>query len=384
VVAYRRSEDLDITFGVEEEFFLVDPETRDLVAEPDQAIFHECARLAGDHKVAPEFLRSQLETATAVCRSIAEVRKALVRTRSAVVNSAESHGTRAIAASIHPFAEWSTQVISVGRRYAEFAVTYQETVRRLIIGGMHVHVGFGDNDTRIRVMTALRRYLPLLHALSGSSPFHGGRETGFKSYRMTIFGTLPRTGVPRPLDSWQEFDALTRDYRRLNLIENAGELWWDIRPSHVYPTVELRICDICPRVEDAIAITALYGCLVRNLWRRDINGTLPADHPAEIINENRWLAQRYGVLAFLGNLEGGGRMDIDDYAQDLVRELADDAKALDCEAELGHVLEIVRNGSGADRQVDLFRLRRLEGASTDEALTEVVDLIIRETKESLD
>ena len=384
MVAYRRSEDLDITFGVEEEFFLVDPETRDLVAEPDQAIFHECALQAGEHKVAPEFLRSQLETATAVCRNIAQVRQALTRTRSAVVNAAESHGTRAIAASIHPFAAWSTQVVSVGRRYEEFALTYQEAVRRLIIGGMHVHVGFGDNDTRIRVMTALRRHLPLLHALSGSSPFHGGRETGFKSYRLTIFGSLPRTGVPRPLGSWQEFDALTRDYRRMHLIENAGELWWDIRPSHVYPTVEMRICDVCPRIEDAIAITALYGCLVRYLWRRDIDGTLPLDPATEIINENRWLAQRYGVLAFFGNLEGGGRMDIDDYAQDLVRDLADDAKALKCEAELRHVLEIVRNGSGADRQVDLFRLRRLEGASHDEALTEVVDLIIRETKESLD
>lgn len=383
MVAYRRSEDLDITFGVEEEFFLVDPETRDLVPEPDQAIFQECARQAGEHRVAPEFLRSQLETATAVCRSIAEVRKALARTRSAVVNAAESHGTRAIAASIHPFAAWSTQVVSAGRRYAEFAVTYQEAVRRLIIGGMHVHVGFGDNDTRIRVMTALRRYLPLLHALSGSSPFHGGRETGFKSYRMTIFGTLPRTGVPRPLQSWQEFDALIREYRRMHLIENAGELWWDIRPSHVYPTVEMRICDVCPRAEEAIAITALYGCLVRNLWRRDISGTLPPDHPTEIISENRWLAQRYGVLSFFGNSDGGGRMDIDDFAHDLVRDLADDARALDCEAELQHVLEIVRTGSGADRQVDLFRLRRLEGASHDEALTDVVDLIIRETKESL-
>jgi len=384
MVAYTRIDDLDITLGVEEEFFLVDPQTRDLVAEPDEAIFEECARQAGQHKVAPEFLRSQIETATTVCHSVAELRQGLSQTRSAVVNAAERHGTHAIAASIHPFAAWSTQVVSVGRRYQEFAVTYQEAVRRLIIGGMHVHVGFGDNDSRIRVMTALRRHLPLLHALSGSSPFHAGRETGFKSYRLTIFSNLPRTGVPRPLQSWQEFDALTRDYRRMELIENAGQLWWDIRPSHAYPTIELRICDVCPRIKDAIAIAALYGCLVRNLCRHDRAGTLPPEPPTEIISENRWLAQRYGVLAFFGNLEGGGRMDIDDYARELVQGLADDANALDCEAELQHILEIVREGSGADRQVDLFRLCRLEGASHDEALAAVVDLIIRETKESLD
>ena len=380
MVAYTRVDDLDITFGVEEEFFLVDPTTHDLLAEPDEAIFYECARQAGEHKVAPEFLRSQLETATSVCRSIAEVREALTQTRSAVVNAAEAHGAQAIAASIHPFAAWSTQVVSVGRRYQEFALTFQEAVRRLIVGGMHVHVGFGDNDTRIRVMTALRRHLPLLHALSGSSPFHAGRETGFKSYRLTIFGSLPRTGIPRPLHSWQEFDDLARDYRRMELIENIGELWWDIRPSHVYPTVEMRICDVCPRIEDAIAITALYGCLVRNLWRRDKEGSLPPEPPTEIISENRWLAQRYGMLAFFGNLEGGGRQDIDDYTQDLVSDLADDAEALGCEAELAHVLDIVRAGSAADRQVDLFRLRRLEGASQEEALISVVDLIVRETK----
>ena len=384
MVAYTRVDDLDITFGVEEEFFLVDPTTHDLLAEPDEAIFYECARQAGEHKVAPEFLRSQLETATSVCRSITDVREALTQTRSAVVSAAEAHGAQAIAASIHPFAAWSTQVVSVGRRYQEFALTFQEAVRRLIVGGMHVHVGFGDNDTRIRVMTALRRHLPLMHALSGSSPFHAGRETGFKSYRLTIFGSLPRTGIPRPLHSWQEFDDLARDYRRMELIENIGELWWDIRPSHVYPTVEMRICDVCPRIEDAIAITALYGCLVRNLWRRDKEGSLPPEPPTEIISENRWLAQRYGMLAFFGNLEGGGRQDIDDYTQDLVSDLADDAEALGCEAELAHVLDIVRAGSAADRQVDLFRLRRLEGASQEEALLSVVDLIVRETKESLD
>ncbi len=262
-------------------------------------------------------------------------------------------------------------------------VTFQESLRRLVVGGMHIHAGFGDPDSRIRVMTALRRYLPLLHALSTSSPFTGGRETGFKSYRLTIMGAIPRTNLPGPLSTRADYDRLVGAYQRMKFIESASELWWDIRPSEAFPTVEMRICDTCPRIDDAVSIAALYSSLVRRLTRLDREGRLPPEPPTEIIAENRWLAQRYGVLAFFGNEGSEGRVDIEEYAAFVVEQLADDARALGCEPELRRVLEIIRDGTGADRQIDHFRLRRLEGDTEEEALRSVVDLVVAETREGM-
>ena len=372
-----------ITLGVEEEFFLVDPESRDLLAEPDEGIFEECERRSGPHKVVHEFLRSQIETNTKVCTSVAEVRQALRETRHLVIAAAERYGAGVMAASTHPFASWRDQAPTPGERYRRFASTYQETVRRALVSGMHIHAGFADADTRIRVMTALRRYLPLLHALSTSSPFNGGHETGFKSFRLTVMGGLPRTGLPSPLHSRAGYEQLVAEYLRLEYIGDARELWWDIRPASAFPTIELRICDLCTRLEDALCIVALYASLIRWLWRRDRDGALPSEPLTELIAQDRWIAQRYGVHAFFGDRECGGRIDIDDYAAALIDELAADARALGCEAELCRALTIIREGTSADRQVDLYRLRLLEGDTEAEALRRVVDQVLAETKEAL-
>ena len=372
-----------ITLGVEEEFFLVDPGSRDLLASPDEAIFDACEAAAGPHKVVREFLRSQIETNTRVCRSVAELRQALVETRRLVVDAAAANGAAVMAAATHPFAHWHAQAPTARERYARFAVTYQESVRRFLVGGMHIHAGFGDEDSRIRVMTALRGHLPLLLALSTSSPFNAGRETGFKSYRLNLIGALPRTNLPPPLRSRAEYDALVERYRALDFIDDGSELWWDIRPSARYPTIELRICDVCTSMEDALGIAALYSCLIRSLLRQDAAGGLPPEPPTELIAENRWLASRYGVLAFFGDTAGGGRVDIDDYAGHLVDSLAADAAALGCEAELARVQAIVREGTGGDRQLDHFRLRRLEGDDDAAALRAVVDLIVADTRAGL-
>ena len=378
------TQDLAITLGVEEEFFLVDPDSRDLVADPDEGIFEACERSGGPHKVVHEFLRSQIETNTRVCGSVADVREALSETRRLVVEAAEAHGARVMAASTHPFASWREQAPTPGERYRRFASTYQESVRRALVGGMHIHAGFGDEDSRIRVMTALRRYLPFLHALSASSPFNGGHETGFKSFRLTVMGALPRTGLPSPLHSRAEYERLVAEYLRMDYIGDARELWWDIRPASAFPTIELRICDVCTRLEDAVSVAALYASLIRWLLRHDRDGTLPPEPHTELIFQDRWIAQRYGVLAFFGDrASGSGRIDIDDYAADLVEALADDARALGCEAELRRALTIVRDGTGADRQIDLYRLRRLEGDSEAEALHRAVDQVLAETKEGL-
>ena len=373
-------DDLAITLGVEEEFFLVDPDSRDLIADPDPAILEACAAAAGPHRVTTEFLRSQVETNTRVCGSIAELRAALAETRSIVVDAAERHGAWALATSMHPFADWREQTPTARERYERFAITFQESFLRQVVGGMHVHAGFGTPDSRMRVMTALRRYLPALHALSASSPFNAGRETGFKSYRLTIQGALPRTSVPPPLFSQHDYEMLVDDYRALEFIGDGSELWWDLRPSARYPTVELRICDVCTRLDDAVAITALYAALIRKLLRQDARDGLPAEPPTEIIAENRWLAARYGVLAFLGDFGGGGRVDIDDYLDALLDDVGEDARALGCEAEVARVRGIVREGTSADRQLDLFRLRHVEGDGEEAALRAVVDAAVAETR----
>ena len=375
--------DPSITLGVEEEFFLVDPESRDLLADPPVGIFQDCERNAGTHKVVREFLRSQIETNTRVCGSIAELRVALLETRRVVVEAAEAHGARALATSTHPFGAWQAQSTTPRERYRRFAVTFQESVRRFLVAGIHIHAGFGDADKRIRVMTAMRRYLPLLHALSASSPFNAGRETGFKSYRLNLIGALPRTSLPPALHSHADYDLLVRNYQALDFIGDGSELWWDIRPSARFPTIEMRICDICTRFEDALCVAALYVSLIRKLLRDLAAAALPAEPPTELIAENRWLASRYGVLAFLADNAFGGRSDIDEITAALVDELAEDAQALGCEDELRRATTIIREGTGADRQIDLYRLRRLEGDSEAQALREVVDAAVVETREGL-
>ena len=375
--------DVDITFGIEEEFWLVDPDSRDIIADPDTGIFDWCERNRGPHGFVHELLRSQIETNTRVCESVADLRGALKETRRIVAEAASRHGAAIMAASTHPFAAWESQMTTPKERYERLTTTLQESARRLLVSGMHIHAGFGDADSRIRVMTAMRRYLPLLHAISTSSPFIAGRETGYKSYRLTIMGALPRTGLPGPMWSRAEFDQLVAEYQRMKLIGDGSELWWDIRPSVRFPTIELRICDLCPRVDDAMCIAALYASLIRRLSRLDREGELPAEPPTEIIAENRWLAQRYGVLGFHGDTRAGGRKDIEDSTAELVEELAADAAALGCERELQHALAIIREGTGADRQIDLFRLRRVEGDTAAQALRAVVDLVIEETTEGI-
>ena len=369
---------LNITLGVEEEFFLVDPESRDLIADPDPAIFEASKRASGPHTVVHEFLRSQIETNTRVCANFSDLREALNETRRLIIDAARQHGVAVIAASTHPFADWRVQLPTPQDRYQRFAITYQER-RSFLVNGMHIHAGFGDPESRIRVMTALRRHLPLLNALSASSPFSAGRETGFKSYRLNLLNVVPRFGLPPAFFSRRDFDDLLKAYQSLKFINDGSEFWWDLRPSSKYPTIELRICDVCTRLDDALAVAAVYASLIRKLLRQNAEGTLPPEPPSDIIAENRWLASRYGILAFLGDPAIGQRIDINDQLTALVYDLGEDAQALGCEAELRHSLTIIREGAGADLQLDHFRLRRLEGDSTEQALRAVTDLAIQET-----
>ena len=371
---------MPITLGIEEELMVVDPASGEVIADPDPAIFEEAQQAAGEHRVVYELLRSQMETNSRICASVAALRTSLEETRGIVIDAARRHGAAVIASSLHPWARWQSQQVTPRRRYQEAEITFQQSVRQFFVGGMHIHAGFGDPELRIRVMTALRQHLPLFLSVSTSSPFQAGRLTGLKSYRQVVIAALPRTGMPRELRARAEFDDIVERYRTIGAIEDASELRWDIRPSAHYPTIELRICDICPRIEDAVAIAALYACLIRFLARKITAGEPLPELSHEVIEEGRWLAQRYGTLAFLPRGDPPALVDVDDCVQDLVEDLREDARALECESELEHITRIVREGSSADRQEDVYRQAMLDGASEDEALRRVVDSIIEETE----
>ncbi|MYF37640.1 MAG: carboxylate-amine ligase [Gammaproteobacteria bacterium] len=376
--------DLKITLGVEEEAFLIDPKTRDLISDPDPKIFDECEQKSVPHKVVREMLRTQIETNTRVCNSVAEVRESLCETRGLISETAKKYCAEIVAMSTHPFAAWQAQIPSPKERYESFAMLYQEIIRRFLIGGMHIHAGFGDPDMRIRVMNVVRHYLPLFLGLSTSSPFREGAETGFKSSRMNVLCGLPRTGIPKALSSYEEFKALEGEYQKWGFISNSGEIWWDIRPSHAYPTIELRVCDVCTKIDDAMTIVALYACLIRKYMRTQSAGALVSDEIlTEIIFENRFQAQRYGTFAFFADPNDATRTDIDDVLKRLLNELREDAEALDCVSDIEHAQDIVKNGTSADRQLDLFRLAKLNNKSTYEALCEVIDTVVQETLEGV-
>ncbi len=379
-----RHDDFPITLGIEEEFFLVDPKTRELVADPDPGFFDDCKSVESPHNYVHELFRSQIESNSRVCSSVDEIRQSFIESRNTMIELAAKYGATIMAASTHPTGSWQSQMTTRMERYQRFTETYQASVRRFFISGMHIHAGFGDPDMRIRVMTGLRRYLPLLHALSTSSPFAAGNETGFKSYRLTLVGALPRTGIPGPLYSYADYDELLQSYRAMNFVKDGSELWWDIRPSHRFSTIEMRICDVCTRIEDAMSIVALYACLIRWLMRNEQMNQVLSEPLTEIIVENRWIAQRYGVVSFFGVPgEESGRIDIYDYAKTLLDQLIDDAHALNCVEELYRCTSIIREGTGADRQIDLYRMEKLNGGTHEEALAKVIDLILEDTQAGL-
>ena len=371
---------MNITLGIEEELMLIDRESAHVLCDPPPTILERANERAAPHHVVHELLRSQMETNSAVCSSLEALRTSLDATRNACAEAAAEHGAAIIASSTHPSARWEEQQITDRPRYRGAEVQFQDAVRQFFIGGMHVHAGFADADTRVRAMTAIAGDLPLLLALSTSSPFNASRLTGLKSFRHIAMNALPRTGLPPPMHSWQDFDRIVERYHAMGAIADASDLHWDIRPSARYPTIELRICDICPKREDALAIAALYACLVRNAARAIEAGQPPQPAAPELVEERKWLAQRYGSFAQMPTGRGTERVGIDALLDELEERLAPDITALRAEQHIERTRTIARQGTSADRQEDTYREARLDGASEQEALKVVTDQIRAETE----
>ena len=370
------------TIGVEEEYLLVDRETRALVVDPPETLMAEAEEKCGA-QVTSELLRSQIEVGTKVCKNVQEVRQDLSRLRSNIIEVADRHGLAPIAASTHPFSKWTEQKHTEKERYFDLTHEMQGAARRLVICGMHVHVGIDDDELRIDLMNQVSYFLPHLLALSCSSPFWAGRDTGLKSYRLTIFDALPRTGLPERFASWAEYQRHINILIDSGLIQDSSRIWWDLRPSERFPTLETRIMDVCTRLDDTIALTSLLVCIMRMLYRLRTRNQRWRIYTPMLIRENRWRAMRYSFDEGMLDLAKGVVVPFEDLIDEMLSHVSEDAEALGCEKELADVRQILSRGTSAHRQLKDYELERANGATVEDSLKAVVDTLITDTAEGL-
>jgi glutamate---cysteine ligase / carboxylate-amine ligase len=358
------------TIGVEEEFQIIDPTTGELRSHVSQLVEATSAHLG--EQVKREMHQSIVEIGTKICENVDELRADMHRTRGELVRSAESVGLYVAASGTHPFSNWIDQVISPGERYKNIVEELQQLARSLLIFGMHVHVAVPDRTTMIDLMNMVRYFLPHLLALSTSSPFWMGRNTGLKSFRTTVFRRFPRTGIPDHFDSWSEYEDYVGLLIKLRCIDNAKKIWWDVRPHPIFGTLEFRICDVTPRIEDAIAIAALAQAIVVKLHYLYTKNMGYRMYPRALVEENKWRAARWGVE---GNLIDFGKQaevpmrELGEELLDFVDDVVDDLGSRDA---LAPIERILREGTSAERQLKTY-------AETGD-LKEVVRQIVEETR----
>lgn len=360
---------LKFTLGVEEEYQIIDPETRELRNYISQMV--EASTALDEIELQPELHQSVVEVATRICEDIHAVRREVVRNRRIASEIARRVGVRIAAASTHPFSSWKDQEISTKERYVQSVAEMQDAARANLIFGMHVHVGIPDRELLIAVYNQARYFLPHLLALSTSSPFFNNRHTGLCSTRSLIFRRLPRTGIPEHFASWGEFESFLDTLVRTGCIDNGRRVWWDLRPHPVYATLEFRVCDLPPLVEDVVSIAATVQAIAAKLARLHSMNLSFNPYRVGQLDENKWRAARYGVRGKL--IDWGKRVEVPfaSLAEELVEFVDDVVDDLGSRHEVEGILRIAREGTSADRQVARYR-------ETGE-LRDVVDLLLEET-----
>ncbi len=364
------------SIGIEEEYLLVDRDTLALADAPEGLMEACAAELEG--QVSPEFLQCQIEIGTKVCANVGEAREDLRRLRSAVSRHAANYNLSPIAASCHPLADWKSQPHTDKERYNDLHRALGSVVRRMLICGMHVHVGIDDNTLRTDLMRQLSYFLPHLLALSASSPFWQGEDTGMASYRISVFDNLPRTGLPPQFETWEDYHRSVTALTDLGLIEDSSKIWWDLRPSHQFPTLETRIMDVQPRLEHTLTLAALNQCLMRMLWRLRVRNQRWRIYDRFLIGENRWRAQRYGVSEGLIDFGRGEIVPWPELADELIELIEEDAGILCCQNEVERVRDIVQGGNSAQRQRAVFEAAKAKGAGQEEQMRAVVAHLVEE------
>ncbi len=366
------------TVGMEEEYFVFDAKTRRAARRVDKKFLGAAQKALGD-RVMTEMLQSQIEVATPPCASMDEARAHLLHYRQTLGAAARERRLGIAAMGTFPLAYWPEQLVTEKDRYDAILEDLQMIGYRNMLCGMHVHVQVPDLDSRINLIMRLTAYLPLLQALSTSSPFWQGNLTGLCGYRLAAYDELPRTGLPELFRTKQDYDEFVEALVWAKIIPDASYIWWAVRPSLGNPTIELRVADSCTRLDDAVAIAALFRCLVRALDRdRDLNSGFDRVGRA-ITQENKWHAQRYGVGATFVDPFSRSPLTTKEWLNQVLDFIAEDVDALGCGADIKHLNTIIKDGSSADRQIDIYKKAKAGGRKRLTATTDVIDWVATET-----
>lgn len=362
-----------LTLGIEEEYQIIDPQTRELksyiteILESDRIVLRE---------LKPELHQSVVEVGSNVCETIADARTEIVRLRKLVSDKVGESGLRIVAAGTHPFSSWMKQEITPLERYAGIMKDLGEVAKANLIFGLHVHIGIEDREFLIDAMNVSRYFLPHVLALSSSSAFWEGRDTGLKSFRSIVWRRFPRTGIPQRFTSWDEYEYLVETLVRSESIPDGTKIWWDVRPNWNYPTLEFRVCDMCTRIDEVVCVAAIFQAIIAKLWKLRHDNMTFRVYPASLIDENKWRAARYGVHGKLVDFGKQEEVAFRDLTEELIGWFLDDVlDELGTRSEVEYAFKIIDEGSSADRQVAAYE------ESGD--LSAVVDHLIAETAEGV-
>src|SRR5436305_4504050 len=365
--------DHTFTLGIEEEFAIVDPATRELRSHIHEIL--EGGKIMLKEQIKPEMHQSVVELGTEICDSIACARDHVTALRTKLGELAARSGLKIASMGTHPFSHWRDQLITQGERYREIVKDMQQLARANLIFGLHVHVGIPDRDVAIHVMNQARYFLPHIYALSVNSPFWVGQDTGLKGYRLKVFERFPRTGIPDSFESLSEYEDYCKLLVKTVCVDNPKKIWWDIRLHPVFDTLEVRVCDAQSRVDDTLAIAALIQAIISKLFKLLRKNTTFRVYRRRLLDENRWRATRYGIDGKLIDFGHETEVDARSLLNELLEFVSTEVNELGSQREMAHIERIMREGTGADRQLAAYgRTQNMKA---------VVDQIVEETNEGL-
>jgi glutamate---cysteine ligase / carboxylate-amine ligase len=367
------AKDHTFTLGIEEEFAIIDPETRELRSHIQEIL--EYGKVILKEQIKPEMHQSVVELGTEICQSVVDARAHVIELRSRLAELAARSGLKIASVGTHPFSHWRDQLITQGERYHEIVKDMQQLARANLIFGLHVHVGIPDRDVAIHVMNQARYFLPHIYALSVNSPFWVGQDTGLKGYRLKVFERFPRTGIPDAFESLSEYEDYCKLLVKTGCVDNAKKIWWDIRLHPFFDTLEVRVCDAQSRVDDTLAIAALIQAVIVKLHKLLSRNITFRVYRRRLLDENRWRASRYGIDGKLIDFGREAEVDTRTLLNELLEFVSTEVNELGTQKEMAHIEEIMREGTGADRQLAVW-----EGTQDMKA---VVDQIVAETYEGL-